>query len=881
MRKQALFFTFIYILAFYIWLYVFRDHGLMRMMGINLFPIIGGVISFYWLFRTYRSMTRKPRYFWLLLSIGTLSFIVAQGIWFSDQLHANGVNHYPSWADFFWLVQYGLFMIALIYKLMLIKGKSKLRSIFNMGIFMVTASTLSVHFLIQPILASTQHSIPGLIVSIAYPVFDLGFLFATISLYDAMSYSIHKKKLLLLTCGLFVQIIADTIHSYLISTGRYFPGSYIDPLWIFPLLFNGIAGSYAEHDSNAQWAGPKEYSKVRHGFKMVPYASVIVLLALVLLNEWNQRMNSLEIGLIVVMLLIIVRQIFIMMDNHDLLRELQEKHEELGKSEERYRQLVEISPNAICVETQGQIIYVNKAGLNLMGAAAPEEVVGKSAYDLVHGDYSEIIAQRHREVSAERHAAEPFEYPVRRLDGQIIVVESSLTEIHYNGEKAYLSVVQDITQRRKSEEKIKFMAYYDELTELPNRAMFYKQLTEHIEKAKHSSTAVAVVFVDLDRFKFINDTMGHSIGDLFLKQVSHRLNQLVDKNGTVYRHGGDEFCIVIGPANEAEVSELAERIIGGFSKPLFIEGHELFSSLSMGISMYPIHGDDAETLIRFADISMYNIKRQGGNSYRFYSETLDIEDSQKLNVENALRKAMEHREFIIHYQPKVNLHSGEIIGLEALVRWQHPEWGLVSPLRFISIAEETGLIVPIGRWVLQEACRQMKKWHEEGFSKLGIAVNISPRQCLDSNLITIVSQVLQETGLDPNYLEIEVTETIMQDVKESSFILSELKKLGVQIAIDDFGTGYSSLSYLKHLPIDHIKIDKSFVDEITTNPKDKAIIKTIIDMGNHLGIHVIAEGVENEQQLLALKKYQCHVGQGYFFSEPLPSDEVERLFKTN
>lgn len=871
-------FTFIYIGMFYIWLYVFKEHKLMHMLGTNIFPLVGGGISFFWLYRTYLSVSEKKRYFWLLLGAGTLCFIVAQLIWFYYQIKLQGMAPYPSLADFFWELQYLLFFIALIYKLILVKGGSIVRSLFNIVIYTAIATTLSMHFLINPILETKNNSMPGQFVSLAYPIFDLGFLFAIVSLYSILQSGVHKKNISLITFGLFVQILADTVHVYLISIDKYMPGSYIDPLWVVPLLLNGAAGIYAEHSSVENRAEQNGDSLSKLVYKILPYVSVIVLLVLVIVN--GQRKNSLEIGLIAVMFLIIARQVFIMLANRNLLQKLQEKNEEIGKSEERYRQLVEISPNVICVTIREKIIYVNKAGLELLGAVALEELIGKSVYDYIHKDYLETIQYRHHQISNELKAVEPFEYPIVRLDGQLMYVESSIAEINYNGEKAYLSVAQDITQRRKSEERIKFMAYYDELTGLPNRAMFYEQLIERIEKAKYSNDLVAVMFIDLDRFKFINDSMGHSFGDLFLKEVSRRLIQLVDKNGTLFRHGGDEFCVIIDRMNETEVSVLAEQIINGFSKPFIMEGREFFTSPSMGISMYPNNGNDADTLIRIADIAMYTVKKQGGNNYRFYNATLDNENSQKLILENMLRKAIENREFILYYQPKVNLNSGEIIGLEALVRWQHPEWGLVQPLKFISIAEETGLIVPIGSWVLQEACRQMKEWHEEGFSKLGIAVNISPRQCQDRNLIKTVSKVLQESGLDSKYLEIEVTETIMQDIEESSLILNELKKLGVQISIDDFGTGYSSLSYLKHLPIDHIKIDKSFVDEITLSPKDEAIIKTIIDMGHHLGINVIAEGIENEQQLLSLKKHQCYVGQGYFFSRPLPSNEIERLFMT-
>jgi diguanylate cyclase (GGDEF)-like protein len=408
--------------------------------------------------------------------------------------------------------------------------------------------------------------------------------------------------------------------------------------------------------------------------------------------------------------------------------------------------------------------------------------------------------------------------------------------------------------------------------------MLHKRLDERMKDAADRGETAALLFIDLDRFKFINDSMGHSFGDLFLKRVSQRLQSLLAESGELYRHGGAELCIVLARCEEIEAGMAAQRLVEGLSVPIVIDGSEYFTSPSIGISLFPQNGQDQDTLIKLADIAMYHVKKSGGNGYQFYDAALNEENSHKMKVEHELRRAIRLNQFIVHYQPKVNLHTGQIIGVEALMRWQHPESGLVPPLEFIPVAEETGLIVPIGRWVLEKACRQMKAWHDAGFASLSIAVNISPRQLKDKDLIRVVAQVLLETGLDPHYLEIEITESVMENMKESSYMLTELKKLGVRISMDDFGTGYSSLSYLKHLPIDYIKVDKSFVDDITTNPKDEAIIKTIVDMGHHLQLGVVAEGIENEQQLMSLREHRCNVGQGYFFSKPLPPVQVERLF---
>jgi diguanylate cyclase (GGDEF)-like protein/PAS domain S-box-containing protein len=880
MYKPALYFLSIFLVLDYVWIYVFYEDDFMRLWGAGfIMPVVGAGISLFWLFRTYQRLVGKQKYFWLLLSLANLFFIIAQSIWFSYYAISRSAAPYPSWADAFWLMQYLVILIALIYKMTLIKEVSISRVVFNIIIFMTVAITLSAHFLIYPILKSGANSSLTNIVSLTNPLLDLGVLFAVVSLYYTSQYSANRKVLLLISLGFFIQIITDSAFSYLLSIGKHVVGGVLDPLWLIPLFLNGMAGLVTKKNS-IETGTEQNIDKSDSGkFHLFPYVGVIVLLLLVLLSHRKQSIDSLEVGLVVVMLLIIIRQILIMVDNRNLLRELKNKNDEIGKSEERYRHLVEINPHATCVTIDGIIRFVNKAGLELYGTIAPGEIIGKSLFDIIPQKYNETLRLRIQKASKGKQAIDYFEYPILRLDGQIINVESSLAEIQFNGEKAYLSVVQDITNRKEIEERIKFMAYYDELTELPNRAMFHKNLTEQIEIARNNNGLVAVLFIDLDRFKFINDSMGHRFGDLFLKQVAQRLKQVIDHNVAVHRHGGDEFCIIIENADQSKLSLISQQIVTEFSTPFTVENREFFTTASIGISLYPSDGEDMDTLIRLADIAMFNAKKQGGNNYVFYNKVIDEVSSKKMNIENELRKAIKCNDFIVHYQPKVNLITGEIIGLEALVRWQHPEWGLVPPLDFISVAEETGLIIPIGKWVLQEACQQMRKWHVTGFLALSIAVNISPRQLQDKNLITIVAEVLRESELDPQYLEIEVTETIMQNIEESVFILNELKKLGVQISIDDFGTGYSSLSYLKHLPIDNIKIDKSFVDDITINSKDEAIIKTIIDMGHHLKINVTAEGIENEQQLQSLKGHQCHVGQGYLFSRPLPPAEVEKLFK--
>ncbi|WML50573.1 EAL domain-containing protein [Neobacillus sp. PS3-34] len=463
-----------------------------------------------------------------------------------------------------------------------------------------------------------------------------------------------------------------------------------------------------------------------------------------------------------------------------------------------------------------------------------------------------------------------------RLDGKSIEVEMTAMPILYEGRVARQIVGRDITQRKKTEKTIQYMAYYDALTGLPNRNMFRQHLNEALKKLNNGM--LAVLFLDLDRFKIINDTKGHTIGDLILQIVAKRLKNAVQEEGMVSRQGGDEFIILLENIDKVKVIQLAQRILAEFSYPIEINQQEFFVTPSIGISLSPTDGDDEETLIKHADTAMYLAKERGKNNFQFYTSQLHGLSSRKMELENGMRKALEQNQFVLFYQPQVELETGKIIGAEALVRWHHPERGFISPGDFISLAEETGLIVPLGKWVLRKACEQNKAWQDRGLEAFPIAVNISVRQIQEDDFVELVTKILQETGLDPNFLELEITESIMQDIERSTIILNQLKELGVKNTIDDFGTGYSSLSYLKHLPIDSIKIDKSFVDDIIHHSSQGAMVKTIIDMGHNLQFQVIAEGIETQEQVQFLKENECGVGQGYFYSKPLPSEEIEQLF---
>lgn len=539
------------------------------------------------------------------------------------------------------------------------------------------------------------------------------------------------------------------------------------------------------------------------------------------------------------------------------------------ESEGLYHSLVELSPDLVAVYSRGKLDYINEAGVRLLKAKSQNELVGHPISDLIPSDILAQINTGQSSTSSEGATKRSFEFQAIGKDGEKFDMEMSSVPILYAGRMAEQIVGRDISQRKKAEAMIKRLAYFDVLTGLPNRV----QLRCHLEAAlkENDGQNIAVLFLDLDRFKIINDTKGHAVGDQVLKKVARKLEKAVNGEGFVARNGGDEFIILLRDSDKEKAENIANRILAEFSKAIKIVRNDFFVTTSIGISLTPEDGNDEDTLIQHADTAMYYAKKRGKNNFQFYNCQLDKQSQRKLELENDLRKAIESNQFELYFQPQVEMASGKIVGMEALVRWNHPDQGLISPVEFIPLAEETGLIVPLGEWVLRTACEQNKIWQDNGQFWVPIAVNISVRQLQEERFIEMVKDILANTDLDPCYLELEITESMMLDYDNSSDLLKQLKEIGVSIAIDDFGTGYSSISRLKYLPIDRIKIDKSFVDEIIHHPSLGSLVKTIIDMGQNLGFKVVAEGIESQAQVDFLLENNCQVGQGFYYGKPKSS----------
>ena len=546
-------------------------------------------------------------------------------------------------------------------------------------------------------------------------------------------------------------------------------------------------------------------------------------------------------------------------------------------------------------DLESNIVYWSKEIYARFGV--PEDSVNSNSdsfWNLIHPDDRDAVKEAFvAAIKAEKPYNQDYRIVLPNGATQIIHVQGR-TEYDLDGRALRMhGTIQDITERKRTEEQIRHLAFYDSLTSLPNRMLFREQLNQALQSARREDRYVAILFLDLDNFKRVNDTLGHTIGDLLLQDVGARLAQCIRAEDslarspsaqphlTVARLGGDEFTVLLGRiANTQDAAKVAQRILDSLSESIVVDGHELFVSASIGIAVYPFDGEDTETLIKNADAAMYHAKNDGRSRYHFYNPSMNASALEKLNLERSLRKALDRDEFVLYFQPLVHGMSGEIIGNEALLRWRHPDRGLIAPGEFIPLAEETGLIVPIGQWVIESACKQNVQWQQAGLPSVPVMVNLSTIQFHDPKLVSKVEEVLRETGLDSKYLTLELTESmLMQDSEHNITTLLELRRLGVGLAIDDFGTGFSSLNYLKRFPVDHLKIDQSFVRDITQDLGNSAIALAIIALARSLNLGVVAEGVETMEERDFLRSNGSPDMQGYLFCQPQPAELITVLWR--
>ncbi len=545
---------------------------------------------------------------------------------------------------------------------------------------------------------------------------------------------------------------------------------------------------------------------------------------------------------------------------------------------------IEASSNGIVMidisEHDTRVIYVNPAFERMTGYT-DDGILGQN-FTILLGSKMNQVGTRSLELAIKEHREEEIVLQSFRKNGEMFWTEMHIAPVTTELGKInhFIIVMSDITQRRKMEEQLIHQATFDQLTNLPNRSLLVDRVQQAIVHAKNYKVVVAVLFLDLDRFKLINDSLGHSVGDELLQLVANRLIKATSDGDTVARIGGDEFVVVLPTLqHEEEALSVAERILTGLNEPLYLNGQQFNITTSMGISFYPKDGNSFGELLKNADLSMYSAKEAGRNTIKIFNQDMDTKIKSRMIIENELHGALERKELSVNYHPIVNLKTGKVICNEALLRWNNPKLGSVSPVEFIPLMEENGMILEVGNWVLETACQQTKLWQDQGFSNLSIAVNLSGTQFKQKTLANMIDAILKKTGLKPEFLMVEITESILLDDLQSTLtFLNLIKDMGVSVSIDDFGTGYSSLAYLKQFPVDELKIDRSFINDLVKNENDRAIVNAILGLAKSLMLKVVAEGVETKQQLDYLIANECEEAQGFYFTKPGLPDVIEKLF---
>jgi len=564
-------------------------------------------------------------------------------------------------------------------------------------------------------------------------------------------------------------------------------------------------------------------------------------------------------------------------------RRIQDLLQRLEVAESKYRFLVEQNLVGVFILKGHRLAYVNPRFVEIFGFPSEDLLWNTRFTDLIEPEDRPGLERtlRHQMLGKIHHAR--IQVRGRSKDGKAIHLEVLCGSAVHEGQMAVIGSLLDITQRKEAEETVRHMAYHDSLTGLPNRNLFRDRMDQALAMASRDQSLLAVLFIDLDRFKGVNDSLGHAAGDKLLREMALRLQKCIRDSDTVSRFGGDEFNILLTQVRkEDDVALIARKILRTLQWPFSVEEHELSLSGSIGIALYPRDGTDAQALIRNADTALYRAKDLGRNNFQLYHPAMNIQAMERMELENSLRRVLDREQLRVYYQPQVEMRTGRIIGVEALLRWEHSSGRFVSPATFIPLAEELGLILPIGEWVLRTACRQIRIWEKAGYPPLRVGVNVSAEQFQAPNFIHLVESVLEETGLDPKWLNLELTETVVvKNVKESVAQLKKLHEVGITVAIDDFGVGYSSLSYLKDFPVDQLKIDRSFVCNLPGSEAEGQIARHIVKMAHSLGLKVIAEGVESGDQLQFLSNLGCNEVQGFYISPPVPAEEFVRLLEEN
>lgn len=830
------------------------------------------VVAITWSLRLHRAPRPLP---WVLIAAGQLCFAAGDAIWTYNDL-VLGVNPFPSAGDLAYLAAYPLLAVACLLLVRERQPGTEQPRLVDAGILTVGFGILAWTVFLQPIAADPEVPALDRLVSVAYPVMDV--LLIGIVARLAFAPVARRTAPRLLIASLALMFAADMVFTVQTASGGYAAGDTVDLLWLLSYVALAVA---ALHPSVAEPITPTpvvETSLSGRRLALLGVASLIGPAAL-LFEISVARGNDLPLGAatLVVTALILVRLVGVTAS--------------LRRSEERFRSLVQNASDVTAIlAADGTTLYESPTVSRVLGYS-PDELMGRNGLDLVHPDDATYASQLVAEIQAQPGAERATELRLRRADGSWCHVEAvARNMLHDRAIGGIVVNYRDVTQRHGLEEQLTHQAFHDSLTGLANRALFADRL-EHALAGRRRRTGptapLAVLFLDLDDFKAVNDAMGHAAGDELLSAIGERLEECLRAGDTAARVGGDEFAILLDERVTVRVAEgVARRILDALRQPFTIQGRTLHMRASVGIAVSG-HGagdhDDAEAMLRNADLAMYQAKLAGRGRYEIFAPAMHGAALARLEMRSDLERALERGELEVLYQPIVELATGEHAGVEALLRWNHVEQGTLVPTTFLAAAEETGLVVPIGRWLLDTACRQAKAWLEAGGWRTSagvprlVSVNLSVAQLRDATLIERVRQALVDHGLPPGSLVLEITESaLLDDTEERTAELRALKQLGVLLAIDDFGTGYSSFSYLRRLPVDILKLDRSFVSSIDTRTDDRVVASAIFDLGRILGLRVIAEGIETVSQRDILADLGCELGQGYLFGRPASVHEATR-----
>jgi diguanylate cyclase (GGDEF)-like protein/PAS domain S-box-containing protein len=824
---------------------------------------------------------RRHRRMWGLLSASSLSWGIGQMIWTAyESIPPYREVPFPSAADIGYLGAVPLAAAALISLPTVSQSTAgRLRTLLD-GM-MIAGSLLLTSWVIvlKPVFHAGGDDFLGQAISLAYPAGDV--VIATIVLYVLLrvrqTSAAGAVPLGLIGIGLGALAVSDSGFAYLTATNAYSSGNLIDIGWFLGFTTIALAGV---RGSKPPVEGDSVAAEGRSLPVLLPYAAVLIALAassieVIRVGGSDLVMTWIRTGIV---LALVARQIVTLSENLSLTRHLNARLRDLRASEKRFEALVQHSSDVVTVvDGDGVVEYQSESVQRVFGYTA-ESLVGRSITDLLLAESAERLRKTLAEAATESYATRVIECTLPHLTGRVCHAEMTITNLLENANVGgFVLNTRDISERKTLQDQLIHEAFHDSLTDLANRALFADRVEDFLRRGFRDGNFAAVLFMDLDGFKSVNDSLGHAAGDLLLVQFAERLSECVRPTDLVARLGGDEFAVLIPDQSDYKTPvSIVKRIMRSLKRSFVIDGHEINLSASIGIATTEGGIDSSDQLLRNADLAMYRAKG-GEGGYAIYDPKMHARLVERLQLEADLRRALDLEELVLHYQPTVALASGTITGFEALVRWQHPTRGLVPPDQFIGLAEETGLIRPLGRWVLDQACRELAGWRKaHGLPWLTVSVNISGYQLHHGGLVPDVSAALATSGLPAHCLVLEMTESVLMDHSEENLeLLGSLKEMGVRLAIDDFGTGYSSLSYLHRFPVDILKIDRSFVERLGTSSGDSELVGTIVRLGQSLRMTTIAEGVEELEQVRLLRALGCELAQGFHFSRPIVAEAVE------